>query len=371
MTKKYTGPVLLIGMDADVRYASGFAAVDPVVLLDERGKKTLVVPALEVGRARQTAARVDVCTPQELAIPMARRRRVMDWAVAILRQRNIRRVAVPPAFPASALRRLERSGIRVRVLEDSPYSERAIKKSGEIEMIRAVQGAAVDAMRQAIRVIAASRISRDGYLLHRGRRLTAESVREIIEITLLKHTCSGRDTIVAGGVQAADPHGRGEGPLRAGEAIVIDIFPQHKRHGYWGDITRTVVRGGAPEQVKKMYRAVLHAQQIALSRIRAGARGHHIHREVQQALEQAGFVTAVRNGRPSGFIHGTGHGVGLEIHEAPSLSSSEAVLRAGNVVTVEPGLYYAECGGVRIEDTVLVTKRGYQYLAAYSKRLEI
>jgi len=196
-------------------------------------------------------------------------------------------------------------------------------------------------------------------------------VKLVVEFELLRHQCQARDTIVAGGRQAADPHDRGSGPLRAGETIVLDIFPQHKRHGYWGDITRTVVKGRARPELHRMYEAVRTAQAAALREVRAGARADHIHEGVQQRFKAAGFVTDMRDGLPVGFFHGTGHGVGLDIHEAPSLSTVPVRLRAGHVVTVEPGLYYPELGGVRLEDTVAVTGTGCRILAACEKVFEI
>ena len=104
---------------------------------------------------------------------------------------------------------------------------------------------------------------------------------------------------------------------------------------------------------------------------KSGARADRIHEGVQRSFKDAGFVTDMRDGLPVGFFHGTGHGVGLDIHEAPSLSTVPVRLRAGNVVTVEPGLYYPELGGVRLEDTVVVTDTGCRMLATCEKVFEI
>jgi Xaa-Pro aminopeptidase len=166
-----------------------------------------------------------------------------------------------------------------------------------------------------------------------------------------------------------EPHERGHGPLRAGQPIVIDIFPRHKVHGYWGDITRTVARGPVLPAVRRMYGAVKAAQQAALRRLKPGVSGVTVHQTVEQVLEERGFKTRVGDGVAEGFIHGTGHGVGLDIHEAPPLGKSKGRLRAGHVVTVEPGLYYPGLGGVRVEDTVVITRGGWRYLATCPKRL--
>lgn len=374
MPTKLTAPLLIIGTSgdqADLRYGSGFTPVDPVVFLDGGRAQYLVVPLLEIGRARQESPRARVVSPAELGIPRPRRRRVSEWALALLLRENIRRVRVGPFFPAAVLRRLERAGVRVELTDEPVYPRRAVKSAAEIALITETQRASVAAMRAAIAEIRRARVDRNGYLLRGGRRLTSEDVRLVIEMELLRHQCQARDTIVAGGRQAADPHDRGSGPLRAGEPIVLDIFPQHKRHGYWGDITRTVVKGRARPELRRMYEAVRRAQAAALSAIRAGARADRLHEAVQQDLAASGFETGLKDGLPFGFFHGTGHGVGLDIHESPSLSTVPVRLRAGHVVTVEPGLYYPDLGGVRIEDTVAVTATGCRILATCEKVFEV
>lgn len=374
MATSLTTPLLIVGSSgdaADIRYGSGFTPVDPVVFLDAGRARHLVVPLLEIGRARNEAPLCRIVSPKDLGIARHRRRRVSDWALALLRREKIRRVRVGAMFPAEVLRRLERAGVTVQVMEGPVYPKRAVKAEEEVARIASVQRAAVAAMRAAIREIRNSRVDRAGYLVRRGRRLTSEDVRLVIEMELLRHACQARDTIVAGGRHAADPHDRGTGPLRAGEAIVLDIFPQHKRHGYWGDITRTVVKGRARPELRRLYQAVLRAQSAALKGIRAGVRADRLHEDVQRSLQGAGYETGMRDGLPVGFFHGTGHGVGLEIHEAPSLSTVPVRLRAGHVVTVEPGLYYPDLGGVRIEDTVVVTPRGCRILCPCEKVLEV
>ena len=214
-------------------------------------------------------------------------------------------------------------------------------------------------------------MDRRGYLLRHGKKLTAEAVKVVIELELMRHQCQSRDTIVACGRLAADPHDRGHGPLRAGQTIVLDIFPQHKQHGYWGDITRTVVKGPARPELRALYDAVLKAQKGALALVKPGMRADRIHDRVKACFQDAGFFTGDRAGIPVGFFHGTGHGVGLDIHEAPSLSTVPVRLKAGHVVTVEPGLYYPDLGGVRIEDTVAVTRTGAQVLCPCEKVFEI
>jgi Xaa-Pro aminopeptidase len=359
------------GACSDLLYGSGFAPVDPVVFLDEGKRRTLVVPMLEYSRARQEAADSQVWLPEKLGLAPAERRRPGAQAVALLAARKVKRVRVGAAFPALVLRALETAGVKVDIETGTLYPERARKHPAEIAAIRVSQRAAVAAMRAGIDFIRAATIGRGDRLLHQGKTLTSERVREEIDTVLLRHGCLARDTIVAGGAQAADPHERGHGPLFAHTSIVLDIFPQHKTSGYWGDITRTVCRGAAPPELTRMYRSVLTAQRAALAAVKHGAAARAIHDAVSAQFVAAGYPTTVRDGVVRGFFHGTGHGVGLDIHEAPSISLAEVTLATGHVVTVEPGLYDPDIGGVRIEDTVAVERGGARMLASYPKRLEI
>lgn len=365
---------MLIGSPGDapdIQYGSGFRALDPMVFFKNGTRVFLVVPVLELGRARKEAPRATVLTPQDLPIEPEDRRRVAEWALGLLRHLRVRSIQVTHTFPAGILRHLEQKGIRVTVQTAPAFPARAVKSGPEIKCIALSQAAAVAATNAAIRMIRAAGIGRSGELTLNRRALTSERVRYEVDATLLKHGCFARDTIIAGGRQAADPHDRGHGPLRAGQTIVLDIFPQHKTSGYWGDITRTVIKGPATPAQRAMYRAVLKAQLRALALVRPGMPVRRIHEEVQRVFDEAGFPTEVKDGVARGFFHGTGHGVGLDIHEAPSVSPNDAKLRVGHVITIEPGLYYPEHGGVRIEDTVVVTRAGCKFLATCGKGFQL
>jgi Xaa-Pro aminopeptidase len=193
----------------------------------------------------------------------------------------------------------------------------------------------------------------------------------MIEITLLSQGCEAPDIIIACGKGSSDPHWQGEGELLADEPIVIDMVPRSKKERYYSDMTRTVVRGTPSDELKDMYSAVLDSQVAAINKIKAGVSGSEIHNVVCDVLEERGYETARgKNGEVTeGFIHSTGHGVGLDIHEGPNLSESGRELKAGCVVTVEPGLYYKNIGGVRIEDVVVVTQGGCKNLTMFEKNL--
>ncbi len=374
MKKQLTVPKLLVegsGQCADMLYASGFHPVDPVVFLDEGKRKTLVVPMLEYGRAQVECPGVNVVLPDSLEIPKDKKRSLSAWTVALLRDRRVKRVEVSTYFPAGIAREIEANGIHVDIRAGAMYPERAIKMDNEIHCIHEAQTAAVAAMRTAEHILSAATIGRRSVLRWNGKTLTSEHVREQIDLALLRHGCSARDTIVAGGAQAADPHDRGSGPLYAGTTIVVDIFPQHKKHQYWGDITRTFCKGPPPPALARMYATVKTAQLRALDMIKPGVEGPAIHAMISKYFEDRGYPMTVKDGVVRGFFHGTGHGVGLEIHEAPSVSTVPVKLAAGHVVTVEPGLYDPDLGGVRIEDTIVVTRDGAHILKSYPKRFQV
>jgi len=366
--------VLLLG-DAqscpDIEHACGFRAVDPVLFMKRGARKYLVVPQLEAGRAERTAPGTTVLTPGRLNPSGARRQRFGDWALALVQREHIRSVKVPGSFPHGVAVRLERKGIRVEVAETDLFPERAIKRADEIRKIKETQQAAVIAMRTAIDTIEGADIDTRGFLMWKGKKLTSDDVRRIITRVLVEHDCLSTETIVAGGKQAVDPHERGEGPLRAHETIVIDIFPRHLTHGYWGDLTRTITKGEAPASLRTMYQAVKAAQTAALNRVRAGARGASVHHAAVAEFERRGFKTEAVDGKGSGFVHSTGHGVGLAIHEGPTVGPGPGRLKSGNVITIEPGLYYPGIGGIRIEDTIVVTRTGWRYLVPCEKRFEV
>ena len=374
--KKSTVPRILIATgleENDVRHATGLVATDPFCLLVAGSRLHLLVSALEASRALETCPSAILHTPAELfqdAVP--RRRALNDQVVALVRQLGFRAVEARPWFPLGAVRALERGGVRVRLTAAPAFPGRAIKTPREVACLAKSQRAAVAALRAAIRCIREAKISPSGLLKRAGRTLTSEFLKDLVERALLERRCSAEGTIVAVGPQGARPHEVGSGPLRAGEPVVIDIFPRDKQTGYWGDITRTVVRGRAPEPIRRMHRAVLAAQQLALAMVRPGVESRAVQRAVERSFREAGFETRLSPpGRERGFIHGVGHGVGLDIHESPGLRNEPGRLSAGNVVTVEPGLYVPGVGGVRIEDTVLVTPSGHKILATFPKMLEV
>jgi len=360
--------------DANLYYATQFRAPDAFVFVWTRDEKVLLMSDLEVDRAR-TQAKVDTVLPlrtyeERAKVSGIERPTVVDAVCAFFAERGIQRVVVPGGFPIEHGDALRARGIEVQVRREPFLEERLVKTPAEVAYIaKAMRGteAALDAAIGAIREADVV----DGELRWQGKVLTSEALKRLIATNLLDVGLLAQHTIAACGDAACDPHNEGAGPLRAGEAIIIDVFPRDEDSRYFADITRTVVKGRAPERLRKMYRAVADGQECAFRLIRDGADGDAVHREVQATLEKHGFQTGEVNGRMQGFFHGTGHGLGLEVHELPRVSKVPTTLRTGNVVTVEPGLYYPGVGGVRIEDVVVVTERGCTNLTAYPKILEV
>ncbi|MDD1752364.1 MAG: Xaa-Pro peptidase family protein, partial [Methanotrichaceae archaeon] len=285
--------------------------------------------------------------------------------IEFLQDHGIKRVGVPYRFPSGIYRDLL-DDFEILIVESPVSKWRAIKSQTEIEAISCVQKACQYAMQLAIELISKSKPNGE-QLRRKDEPLTSEQVRGVIEMALLERGCDAVDTIVAGGLQAVNPHTKGNGPLPANEPIVIDIFPRSKCSKYFGDMTRTVVRGEASAEVMDLYKSVLDAQLIGLNAIKAGISGKEVHSRVCQVFNDYGY--AEREGK--GFTHSTGHGVGLSIHERPSLNETGEILEVNNVVTVEPGLYYPDIGGVRLEDLVIITANGCDNLTNFEKRLMV
>jgi Xaa-Pro aminopeptidase len=360
--------------DANLFYATRFLAPDPFVFVWHRDEKILLVSDLELDRARAKAA-VDTVLPirqyeERAKASGVERPRQVDALWEFLQDRQIESGLVPANFPIEHADRLRQRGLTLVVKSEPFFEERLVKSPAEVQAIVRAMRCTEAAMDAAIAAIREAEV-RDGVLWWEGEVLSSEVIRRLIARQLLDDDLNAQHTIVACGEDGCDPHNEGSGPLRAGCSIIIDFFPQDLHSRYFADITRTVVKGKASDGLGRMYAAVAAGQDCAFRLIRDGADGEAVHREVQQIMAGCGFQTGEVNGRMQGFFHGTGHGLGLEVHELPRVSKVKTTLRAGNVVTVEPGLYYPGVGGVRIEDVVVVTETGCQNLTNSPKELEV
>jgi Xaa-Pro aminopeptidase len=358
---------------ADLYWATRFYVPDPITFIEYKGRKILVASDLEVSRAKREAD-ADVVISQSAVEKRlrdgGRKIRPGDVLDSILREKGIRHLLVPSYFPLQQAENLKRRGYKLEVVPDPFFPGREIKTTEEKKYITAALRATEAGIQAGIEALKKSKV-KNGRIYRNGSAFTSEALRRIIEMKMMERGALGQHTIVACGKQAADPHCRGTGPLYANQTIVLDVFPKHMATGYHGDITRTVVKGRASETLKKMYSAVKKSQEAGIQAIRNGVDAAHVHSQVSHVLEGAGFKTGLIGGKPQGFIHSTGHGLGLDIHESPRVSRLSNTLRAGHVVTVEPGLYYERLGGIRIEDVVYVTKKGCEVLTRIPKVFEI
>ncbi len=362
--------------DADTLYATKFFAPDPFLfLLTRAGKRLLVMSDLEIDRAKKQSNADRVLSFSHYSA-LAQKRlgktpHAADTIAEVLRDLRIASVTVPGSFPSGLLERLRSRRVRVTVSPGPLFPEREIKNLIEVIAIKKAMRSTEAGMQAAFDLLRRAKV-RAGWLVLDGRRLTAEDVRRVANTAVLERGSLPAHTIVAPGRCGCDPHDEGSGPIRAGEPIIIDIFPRSQSTGYFGDLTRTFVKGRASKAVRAMYDAVFDGQRLALRSIRHGARVRDIHDAIHELFRARGFKSGSIDGRMQGFFHGTGHGLGLEIHEPPRIAGNETVLKTGMVVTVEPGLYYwRHGGGVRIEDTVLVTRRGITNLTRFPKVFEI
>ena len=359
--------------DPDMLYATRFFAPDPFIFLQRNGKHTLVLSDLEIGRGRRQAKADEFVSFNQLEREVqGKSKKAPPYEKVLshfLRKRGVRSTIVPANFPLGYAQELVANKIRLRATNGLFWPGREAKSDKEIEMIGRALRITEIGLKRAVEVLARSTITRGKKLRWSGKTLTSEMLRAEIDSTILRAGGTPTGTIVAGGDQACDPHERGFGPLYANSLIILDVFPRDAKTGYFGDMTRTVLRGGASEAQRKLWETVRAGQALALKKIKAGVDGMTIHKAIQNLFRERGFPTEVRNGKNVGFFHGTGHGLGLEIHEYPRLQ--KVTLKDRQVLTVEPGLYYPGLGGARQEDVVVVTKTGCKILSRFPKRLEI
>ncbi|GAC1467074.1 MAG: Xaa-Pro peptidase family protein [Chloroflexota bacterium] len=369
--------LLLVGdsySDQDLFYKTRFLAGDPFIYVENDSSAILVTAPMEAGRAAKESCVHDVRTFDDFGFQeLLDERTDRDRAFGALVARVVLEAGADSAvgngwFRALHADALRAEGIHLRLDPTLVHSLRRHKKDDELAAMEKAQRATERAMNHAVGMIGASE-EHHGILHYGGIPLTSERLRGEIELLLMREGMdSAHAPIVAGGKGAADPHWEGHGALHWGEAIVLDIFPRSKETRYFADMTRTVVKGDVDDQLRAMYAAVRQAQDTALDQIRAGANGRDVHEAVSATLRSAGFD---QEGSGPRYIHGTGHGLGLDVHERPTIGARGEELLEGDVVTVEPGLYDPEIGGVRIEDVVVVTADGCRNLTQFPKQFEL
>ncbi len=366
---------------ADMLYATKIFVPDAFVLLVQDGRSTILLSDLEVGRGRREAAVNEVLSlsgfEAEHKKALGRRPSFARLIAHFLKTRRLRRAVVPENFPLGLAVALAREGVQVAPPRKGAFfPQRVHKTPAELGHLRRALEITAAGMARGMEMLAAAqavggkKATAGAELRWGGATLTSERLRAEIDTAIVRLGGAPKDTIVAGGEQGCDPHERGHGPLRAGELIVIDIFPRDTRTGYFGDLTRTVVKGRASDAQRRLWETVQEGQRRAIAGTRAGADGVALHEGIKKFFKTQGYPTEVRDGQHVGFFHGTGHGLGLELHEQPRFNGSRS-FEPGTVFTVEPGLYYPGLGGVRIEDVVAVTAKGCEMLSDFEQRLEV
>lgn len=289
------------------------------------------------------------------------------------------KIYIPPRFPTIVADALRREGLTIMPLFDVIEKARETKEADEIDEIKAVQAVAEKATREVIDLVANAEVDVNETLVVRTNRrrepLTVRKVKSIFGHKFLDYGCVMEEIIVACGPKGADPHyfGSPEDELKANQPIILDIYPRSLQKRYVTDMTRTIVKGKASNEVKRMFESVLEAKNASVDALKAGALGSEVYNTCCNFFEKAGYATS-RGGKriTKGFMHSLGHGVGLQVHEGPTMSELyKFALEEHNIVTVEPGLYDPDVGGVRIEDIVEITKTGCNNLTKMEITLEV
>lgn len=360
--------------NSSIFWRLGFSVCDPVVLIElptaTGVESVLILRDIEMERARKTA-RVDrVACPADYTpaggLSGDRETATAQAAAECLRRAGVTCVVGDRSLPLIYADFARQAGLTVECDPTCWVLERRQKTAQEIEFLRESQQVTGQVMQMACRMIASADVRPDGVLMRDGEPLTSERVRAAVEHWLLDRGFSNPTTIIAGGPAASDCHYLGFGELRTGEPVIVDIFPKNGRTRYCGDCTRTVVHGDIPEEVIRMHAAVRGAKAAAEKAIAAGVTGEAVHLATVQAIRSAGYAYGLPGEKDPlsycALTHGTGHGVGLDVHEPPLLDMKGPALMVGEAVTVEPGLYRRDLGGVRIEDLVVVTQHGCENL---------
>ena len=369
-------------LDANMFVATGITAGDPFTYIEAGDRRIIVTNQLEVDLVRRESTANEIWMVDEFG----GRDLVLDgWPLDDARMETVRRmleragldaVAVPPSFPLALADYLRGKGITLtpdRVLFDS---RRRHKDARQLQGVRAAQRATEAAFDAARGMIGSASPDAGGALQLDGETLTCERVRATVVDTLRERGCGGEPPIVAAGPQGALGHELGHGPIHAGVPVIIDIFPRHEASRYYADMTRTFCFGEASERLRAMHATILESLRRSIETIAAAVPGTAPWEAACDVIERDGYRTVRGLGKgetlDEDFFHALGHGVGVEVHEPPYMGLGDSTpLEEGDVVTVEPGVYRKDYGGVRLEDLVVVTADGCDVLTEYDYDLEI
>jgi Xaa-Pro aminopeptidase len=338
-----------------------FSLCDPAALVTWSDQTSLlIVRDIEVDRAKAQVSVDEVRCPADFPPPdglCSDRLIATAQSLAIcLQSRNVSEVRTDRSLPMIFAHEMEAAGIRVLCDPWLGVMARRSKDEQEIQWLSAAQAATERAVRCACERIAHADTAADGTLMHEGEILTSDRVRAEIDVLLMKEGYANPASIIAAGNHGADCHELGSGPIKTGEPVIIDVFPRDRQTRYHGDCTRTVVHGDPSDALVAMHAAVVDAKMAGIAAAIPGATGQEVHEATIAALHAHGFDYGKPGDQKTRAVmyHGTGHGVGLDVHEPPLLHPGGEELVPGDVITIEPGLYQDGVGGVRVEDMVVV-----------------
>jgi len=368
--------VLIFGDSSSpsMRHEVPLAVPDPFLYVEHEGGRTVIASAFEVQRIKDAAPELDVRAPEHfglddlLAQGVPRIEAELDVYVRVCHELGVTDAAVPAMFPLLVADHLRANGIDVHVDSELFQDRRRRKSPTEVEGLRRAQRACEAALDVSRAMLRDAATDGDALTLD-GEPLTAERVKHEIERVFSAHGAVGDEFIVSHGPQTAVGHELGSGTLRPGEPIVFDLFPRDRESGIYSDMTRTYVVGDVPDEIAEYHRLCREALERTTAAARPGVNGRDLMQMACDLFHEHGYPTQLSK-RPgevleSGFFHGLGHGVGLQVHEKPALSRTGDDLVAGDVITLEPGLYRAGFGGVRLEDILLVTEDGAEVVTQY------
>jgi len=371
--------VLIFGdtaRSAELRHEVPLLVGDPFLYVEHDGKQTIVIGAMEMPRISKVAPQIELLPPEEFGSDElvaggigSLEELQIEIALRACRKLGIERATVPHTFPLELADVLRAGGVELDPDRDFFEQRRRVKSEAELAGIRRAQAGANAGMGAAAALLRSAKPNGAG-LEAGGEPLTVERVKRAIGDAFADHDCVADEFIVSHGPQSAIGHHMGEGVIQANEPIVIDIWPQDRASSCFSDMTRTFVVGEPSDEVREWHRLCKEALDRSHAQVRAGASGRAINASVCELFQEAGYPTALTK-KPGevledGFFHGLGHGVGLQVHEAPMLGRLESPpLVAGDVVTLEPGLYRRGYGGLRLEDLVVVTEDGGENLTDF------
>jgi Xaa-Pro aminopeptidase len=358
----------------ELRHEIPVAIGDPFAYAEVGGRRVVGVYSLELDNVRAAAPDVEIRSiegyrPEELAAELDLYAVWPELCLRFAQDVGLERAVVPESFPLVHADRLRAAGIELEVDQRFFDDRRRAKSAAELEGIRSAQRAAEAGMAAIADLLRRSEPGAEGRVVD-GEPLTCELLQAAATARFAAHGCQGDDLIVARGPQGANGHDRGSGRLETDDVVVCDLFPRHSESGCYADMTRTFAVGHVDPEIAEWHALCRQALELAVQHVRPGVNGRDVHAAVDGFFAGHGHPTSLT--KPvgtvlrDGFFHATGHGVGLEVHEAPWLGRTGHDFVVGDVIAIEPGLYRQGLGGVRLEDLVLVTEDGAEVLTDFS-----